>query len=50
VRITEELNEWKNICSGSRKSRLTAVRDPLRWPCDLLSAKMTLTSPTCGGH
>jgi hypothetical protein len=26
MRITEELLEWKNSGSGSRKSRLTAVR------------------------
>jgi hypothetical protein len=26
VRITEELREWKSSGSGSRKSRLTAVR------------------------
>jgi hypothetical protein len=36
--ITEELLEWKNSGSGSRKSRLMAVGDRC--------AKLALTSPT----
>jgi hypothetical protein len=49
MRKTEELLEWKNSGSGSRKSRLTTVW--IRWPCDsLYPQKLALTSPTSGGR
>jgi hypothetical protein len=51
VRITEELLERKSSGSGSRKSRLTAVGDPLRSPRHTLyPQKLALTSPTSGGR
>jgi hypothetical protein len=51
VCITEELLEFKNSGTGSRKPTLTAVWDPLRWPRDNFHPqKLALTSPTCGGR
>jgi hypothetical protein len=51
VRKSEEPLEWKSSGSGSRKSRLTAVR--IRWadhttPSD--PQTLSLTSPTSGGR
>jgi hypothetical protein len=42
---------WKVASLGSRKPRLTAVGDPLRWPRDIFyPQKLALTSPTSGGR
>jgi hypothetical protein len=47
--ITEELLEWKSICSGSRKPRLKAMR--IRCAEHILHPqKLALTSPTSGGR
>jgi hypothetical protein len=49
--VSEELLEWKSSGSGPRKSRLTAVWNPLRWPRDTLyPQKLALTSPIIGGR
>jgi hypothetical protein len=51
VRITDELLEWKNSGSGSRKFEINGRGDPLHWPRDTLSSqKMALNSPTCSGR
>jgi hypothetical protein len=50
VRITEELFEWKSSCSGSRKSRLTAVGIRCAdHATPSISKKLALTSLTSGG-
>jgi hypothetical protein len=51
LRITEELVDWKNSGSGSRKSRLTdvGIRCADR-ATPSTSKSWALTSPTCGGR
>jgi hypothetical protein len=51
VSITEKLLEWKNICSGSRKPRLTGMGIRCATPRDTLyPQKLALTSPTSAGR
>jgi hypothetical protein len=50
VIITEELLEWKNSGSGSRKPRLTTVGIRCAHHATLYPQKLALTSPTSGGR
>jgi hypothetical protein len=51
VKITEELREWKNSGSGSRKSRLVAVGIRCaNHATPSIRKKLALTSPTSGSR